>query len=639
MMWWAVALVALPLAFFVVWVVIQAPPSLPQLERVTQVHVWQEPLGTPLFDAPTLPSLVQRPPDLSKARWEAISLPHGLPLAASVELPPNAPKFRAWYRISLPPAAVVHPASQGRLALFGNRILGGPWALWVDGHLQQANLADWRIQWNVPLRAALPLGAREVLLAVPYAQPQGYAVSSLFVGPADEVDKAWRERNLWHQDAPRLTAFIALMLLLVALYLAVRRRSEPVFALLAVNALYWAVTSLQYIHDPTGQDDLSRWFGFAVDASVNWTIVLGCLFAFEFEGIRVPRFRALMLIYAVASTGLTLPLWNWNQYGLVAQHWINVLMYLAGLGVLGFHVFRKPRREGVALLLALVAQLALGLHTLTHLTNQTDPDQVFAYPLGVLLLYLAFMYAISRRTVGALETAERHEQELRQRLSEQEQHLAEQHARLQQLEVQRHLTTQHDTIMQDLHDRLGSNLTSALLQARTGVLTPTDTLLLLQDLADELRHMSKSTAADQRGLNEVLAELRQRVQHRLGHGGIKLVWEVDPALPAVAGRETSQHLRALLSEAIANVIKHAQATQIRLEAHAQGDAVLIAVTDNGQGFDPDSAEFGRGLPGMRQRAEILGATLNIESAAQKGCRWVLRLPISEATPAEAVRPA
>ncbi|EWS64715.1 Sensor protein VraS [Hydrogenophaga sp. T4] len=130
--------------------------------------------------------------------------------------------------------------------------------------------------------------------------------------------------------------------------------------------------------------------------------------------------------------------------------------------------------------------------------------------------------------------------------------------------------------------------------------------------------MSKSTAADRRGLNEVLAELRQRVQHRLGHGGIQLVWDVDPALPAVAGRETSQHLRALLSEAIANVIKHAQATQIRLEAREEDGAVVIAVTDNGRGFDPVSAEFGRGLPGMRQRAETLGALLEIESDAKRG---------------------
>lgn len=64
---------------------------------------------------------------------------------------------------------------------------------------------------------------------------------------------------------------------------------------------------------------------------------------------------------------------------------------------------------------------------------------------------------------------------------------------------------------------------------------------------------------------------------------------------------------------------------------------MIAVTDNGRGFDPGSAEFGRGLPGMRQRAETLGALLEIESDAQKGCRWVLRLPLSEATKAEPTR--
>lgn len=233
---------------------------------------------------------------------------------------------------------------------------------------------------------------------------------------------------------------------------------------------------------------------------------------------------------------------------------------------------------------------------------------------------------MSRHTVAALDTAEHHEGVLRARLAEQEQRLAAQHAQLQQLEVQRSLAHQHDTIMQDLHDRLGSNLTSALLQARTGALDPQETVLLLQDLTDELRHIGKSQTDDQRGLNEVLAELRQRVQHRLAHGGIQLAWDVDPSLPPLSGKQTAQHLRALLSEAIANVIKQAQATQIRLEAHLHGMGVVIAVTDNGAGFDPDVVDTGRGLPGMQLRAQTMGAALSMQSEPGCGTCIELRLP-------------
>jgi signal transduction histidine kinase len=297
--------------------------------------------------------------------------------------------------------------------------------------------------------------------------------------------------------------------------------------------------------------------------------------------------------------------------------------------VFAWHVFRAPSREGVALLLALAVQLVLGLHVLLFLTNQTHPDHVFTFPFGVVALFMVFMYVINRRTVLALNTSEHHQAELEAQLLEQKQRLAQQHERMQRLEIENQLAAQHDTLMQDLHDGLGSNLTSALLQARGGKLKQDDTLLLLQDLTDELRNLSRATPTAQRSLNEILAELRQRVQPRLSHGGIHLVWAVDPVLPAIRrnGPAADQHLRALLGEAMANVIKHAQTRQVQVSAEVQGEIVVIEVTDNGRGFDVNQTEAGRGLPGMRQRAQMLGAVLSISSGSEQGCSWRLELPI------------
>ncbi|MCA9640003.1 MAG: ATP-binding protein, partial [Myxococcales bacterium] len=284
------------------------------------------------------------------------------------------------------------------------------------------------------------------------------------------------------------------------------------------------------------------------------------------------------------------------------------------------------RREGFALLLSLVILLALGSHTLENLTNQTNPDSFYSFPLGTLVLYLTFTYVMGRRTVAALSTAEHHEQALREQLDEQERRLARQHELLQKLEVEKRLNTQHETIMQDLHDRLGSNLTSALLQARSGELTSQETVLLLQDLTDELRHIARSSSRDERNLNQILAELRQRVQHRLGHGGITLDWDVDPQLPVLANGEAGQHVRAILSEAIANVVKHARASRISLSAREDNKRVEIELSDNGVGFDPAAVETGRGLPGMRQRAQAIGGALSLESRPAGGSRWRLSLP-------------
>lgn len=619
--WWAALLVALPLAVFSWWTYLQFPSRLQQLTPLKQVQVWHEELGQPVFRQDTVTGIVRTPPDWAAMRWQPAALPYVKELGASVDLPPDAPKRRVWLRLAVPEQV----AGQGRLGLLGTRVMGGPWAIWVDGQLQQANLSDWRIQWNVPLRVALPLGAREVLLAVPYADPQGFAVGSLYVGPMDVVDTAWRERNFLHFEMARVMAAVAILMMVLSFQLALMRPQEPVFKLLGINGLVWSISCMQYFFDSTGQDALSVWFGSAVDSSITWTVVMAVIFAFEIEGIAVPWLRSAMVVYAAISTMLTLPMWDWQKNALIAQHYFNVAVFAVGLGVLGWHVLRRPRREGVAMFAALATQLGLGIHTLENLTNQRDPDSFFSFPMGTLVMYLVFMYVMSRRSVLAIDAAGRHEQELRARLDEQERHLAAQHALLQRLEVERRLTSQHETIMQDLHDRLGSNLTSALLQARSGVLSAQETVLLLQDLADELRHIGKSTAQDSRSLNQILGELRQRVQHRLAHGGIALEWDVDPELPPMSDRETGQHVRAMLSEAVANVVKHAGATRIRLRAWQEAGRVLIEVSDNGIGFDPGTVEAGRGLPGMRQRAAALGGQLAIESVAGQGTVWRLLL--------------
>lgn len=626
---WAFALFVLPLALFVAVAMLRGQPR-PEVTPIWSTGLWLEPLGRVTFAPAYLESMVQTAPDFSKAEWKTVNLPNSIELGASIDLPADAPKARAWFRFQVPAALAGGHGTHGRLGLMGNRVMGGPWAVWADGQLVQANLADWRIQWNTPLRVMLPLGVHEVLVAVPYAEVQGYAMGSMFIGPADAIDIAWQARNFWQADAPRAASLVALLLMLMSLHLAVARRKEPVFALLSANALIWAISNLQYFYDFTGQDRLSQWFGAAMDVSINWTIVLNCLFAFEFERIKVPRWRVVLVLYACITTVVTLPIWEWDKNALIAQHLFSVVVYVVSMGVLGWHIFRAPSREGVALLVALTVQLPLGLHSLFFLTNQTHPDHVHTFPFGVVTLFLVFMYAISRRTVLALNTAERHQADLEAQLADQKQRLAAQHALMQRLEIENHLATQREALLQDLHDGLGSNLTSALLQARSGTLTPDAALMLLQDLTDELRNLSKATPTDQRSVNDILAELRQRVQHRLSHGGIQLTWAVNPALPAIrrTGSAVDQHLRALLGEAIANIIKHAQATQIRVSAEVQGDAVVIEVGDNGQGFNLEGADIGRGLPGMRQRAHALSGLLDIVTVKGQGTVWRLALALN-----------
>lgn len=629
-LWWGVGLVGFPLALFILWTVWQAPSRLEELQPVAEVGIWQEDVGTFPFDQPSLERLALQHPEWSAMEWLPDSLPSFIELGTAVDLPRDAPKRRVWFRIPVPDQ---DPAAQhGRLGLLGFRVQGGPWSVWADGRLIQSNLSDWRIQWNVPLKVTIPLDAKEVLLSVPYVAPLGYSVGSMRIGPIDVVESAWQERNLLHTLMPKLMMAIAAVLTWVSIHLAILRRRDVTFRIMAANALMLLATSVQWAWDVTGQDVLTVWYSSAVDSSITWLVVLLAIFAFEAEGIGVPRIRIGLVLYAAVSTVMTLPMWDWQMNALMAQHYFNAATYALVLWVMGVRAVHQPTRTAVALWLAMALQLVLGVHTLQNLTNQTNPDSFYSFPMTSLVLYVVFTYVLMRRSALAMNESEAHEATLVRRLDEQQVQLSQQHLQLQRLEVEKQLATQHESIMQDLHDRLGSNLTTALMHARSGRLSADETVLLLQELTDELRHLSRSTPHDQRTLNQILAEIRQRVEHRLRHGGIVLEWAVSPDLPSMADTGVGQHLRAAVSEAIANAIKHASPTRIRVEAHQLPPGeIRVAVLDNGVGFDPESVQAGRGLPGLGNRAEAMSSVWRLQSEPGRGTCWEVIVPTDGAT--------
>ncbi len=92
---------------------------------------------------------------------------------------------------------------------------------------------------------------------------------------------------------------------------------------------------------------------------------------------------------------------------------------------------------------------------------------------------------------------------------------------------------------------------------------------------------------------------------------------------------------AILEEAINNAKKHAQASRITVRLAVQGDLLVGQVTDNGVGFDVRAVEnsYGSrgslGLVNLRERAELVGGTISLESAPGQGTRITLIIPIRE----------
>lgn len=88
-----------------------------------------------------------------------------------------------------------------------------------------------------------------------------------------------------------------------------------------------------------------------------------------------------------------------------------------------------------------------------------------------------------------------------------------------------------------------------------------------------------------------------------------------------------------LQELLGNVRDHAQATQVRVTLEADDVRVRVVVEDNGHGFDVDDAFRGPqrtiGLAGLKERVELLGGSLEVDSQADQGTRVVMEVPAGE----------
>ena len=87
-------------------------------------------------------------------------------------------------------------------------------------------------------------------------------------------------------------------------------------------------------------------------------------------------------------------------------------------------------------------------------------------------------------------------------------------------------------------------------------------------------------------------------------------------------------LYRVAQEALTNVIKHAHATRVDVVLEGNREAVTLVIEDDGVGFDAAANKTltGIGLVGMRERAALIGAALQVESTAGKGTTIYLRYP-------------
>jgi two-component system, NarL family, sensor histidine kinase UhpB len=204
-------------------------------------------------------------------------------------------------------------------------------------------------------------------------------------------------------------------------------------------------------------------------------------------------------------------------------------------------------------------------------------------------------------------------------------------------------------ISREMHDRFGEQLTAlarrvAMLkescaaspELQTSVEAIESVSQELDRAVDHLVWELRPTALDDLGLRAALANYLQDWSKRVNISAeLHAVGLLDDRLPS----DAESALYRIAQEALTNIAKHARASNVDVILERRGDHVLLIVEDDGIGFDAadvESERQGFGLSGMHERAALVGATLEIESATGKGTTILVRMDLSKAGGAESV---
>ena len=519
--------------------------------------------------------------------------------------------------------------------IYSPRVLGVAWQVRVNGQLASDNLDDWRMTWNRPIAVRLgrsQFGAGEPLdiaVVIAYEPQIGHALAHLSVGPESALAQRFATRQFLQVVMPVACSVTLLAMGVFFLLFWGSRRTERTHLFLALSCIAWCVCNLQYVLPRREEPLLNAWYSAVAGPSISWVMWLIYLFVLQLDA-RFSRVIALaMPPFVLVMSILALPIIPLNENVGTYYQGTNLIVAALVAGRIGWVAFHGGSLELRVIAAALAVTILAGAHDLGLLAQRIDHEGIYLLPYCGMLLFGSFLFAVQRRYVHAINAYDHLSSNLAQRLNQRELELQANHARLLELERAQTLTAERHRLMHDMHDGLGSALTTSLAMLEQGNVDGAELKCLLLDSVDDLRAVIDSLEPLDGDLISVLATLRFRLGKRLELAGIELEWDMED-LPALGwlGPPQALQLMRIVQEVLNNVLRHARAGRMQISAQRSGPHIEVRISDNGCGFDTAKMPPGRGLRHLPQRAATLNGSLLIESQPGRGTTVRLLLPIA-----------
>ncbi len=199
---------------------------------------------------------------------------------------------------------------------------------------------------------------------------------------------------------------------------------------------------------------------------------------------------------------------------------------------------------------------------------------------------------------------------------------------------------ERNRIARDIHDSLGHALTSLNIQLQTAVKlwqkSPKQAYTFLaqaQKLGTiamkEVRQSVGTLRADQVDAQPLELKIRALIDNFRSGTGLTIRSKIAHC-PQLSS-QIDKTIYRIMQEALTNIAKYAEATEIEIELNVTAAKVYLTVQDNGKGFKLNQNKTGFGLQGMQERVNAVKGYLQIQTSPGSGCRIVVEIPLSRVT--------
>jgi two-component system NarL family sensor kinase len=190
-------------------------------------------------------------------------------------------------------------------------------------------------------------------------------------------------------------------------------------------------------------------------------------------------------------------------------------------------------------------------------------------------------------------------------------------------------------IGEEIHDNVGQVLSLAKVQIN--IMNESDSMSreMLGEVKEnigramsDLRDIARSLSSERIRSLSIYAAVSAETERINKTGIVRAVLSAEGTERQVDEQKKLILLR-IIQESLQNSIKHANASEIRMNFTYQPDKLVVAIADNGKGFDTEAAiktNTGLGLLNIKTRAALIGGDSSIESVLREGTKILIRIP-------------